>query len=67
MDRGGSVKNTLLAAWIIGRNSYTLIISRDFAEKSGLADSDKVIVEKIDEGIVIKKPASTQNRDENFI
>lgn len=44
-----------LSAWIIGKNSYTLIISKEFAQASGFDKDDRVVIESNDKGILIKK------------
>lgn len=48
-------KKRMISAWIIGKNSYTLIISKEFAELSGFNNNDQVVVESSKDEIIVKK------------
>ena len=48
-------KKRMLSAWIIGKSTYTLIITKELAEASGFSNNDQVIVESNKDEIVVKK------------
>ncbi len=50
-----NVNKEITKTWISGQNSCTLIIPRSVAKEYGLDSPSHVIVEKTEEGILIRK------------
>jgi len=45
----------IVRTWLTGKSSCTLVIPKEFAKEYGLDEPSHVIVEKLDEGLLIKK------------
>jgi hypothetical protein len=48
-------KNEIVKTWITGKKSVTLIIERKLAEEYDLIEPQYVLLERKDEGILIRK------------
>ena len=46
---------TITRTWLAGSHSCTLVIPKDFAKELGLDKPSHVIIEKTNEGLLIKK------------
>jgi len=45
----------IIRTWITGKSSCTLVIPKDFAKEYGLDIPSHIIIEKRDDGMLIKK------------
>ena len=45
----------IVRTWITGKSSCTLVIPKEFAREYGLDQPSHVVIEKITEGLLIKK------------
>jgi hypothetical protein len=50
-----SEKKEIIKTWLAGNCSCTLVIPKDFAKEYGLDKPSHVIIEKVPEGLLIKK------------
>lgn len=41
--------------WITGKSSHTIVIPKRFAQELGITPSTHVIIERVPEGILVKK------------
>lgn len=45
----------IVRTWLTGSSSCTLVIPKDFAKEYGLDQPSHVVIEKLPEGLLIKK------------
>jgi len=45
----------IIRTWLTGKSSCTLVIPREFAKDYGLDQPSHVVIQKVPEGILIKK------------
>jgi len=50
-----SESTQIIRTWITGKSSCTLVIPKEFAKDLGLDQPSHVIVEKLGDGLLIKK------------
>jgi hypothetical protein len=54
-DRQDNTRKEIIKTWLAGNCSCTLVIPKDFAKEYGLDKPSHVILEKKEEGILIKR------------